>query len=641
MTMLVESGQATVDSVVHATTLVGNAIIEQRSFRTALVTSEGFIDVLSLRREFRYDIYDPHLTFPAPLIPRRFRFEVRERIDAGGTVLVPLSDSEITKVVGLITPDSFDSVAICLLHSYRNPSHEQLLAAAFHETYPTFLISISSDVVAQAGEYERTCAVAINAATQPLTAKYLSHIQTGLAEQGLPKEVYCMSSTGGLLATDVAARYPVRLLESGPVSGALGASEYGRLLGKPDLLSFDMGGTTAKACVIRAGSPSKVNEFEVARVQRLTRGSGLPVRLPAIDMLEIGAGGGSIARVDEVGLITVGPDSAGASPGPMCYGRGGREPTVTDANLLLGYSDPDYFLGGELVLDLVAAKAGIEQLARESKETPLRTAWGVHEIVSQNMANALRTHAIEKGVDYRKFCMIAFGGAGPTHAYRIAQLLKIREVLFPVGAGVFSAMGLLSAPLRFDDVHTYPTTMADMDPHVIDRLFAEMESKLRNLLAGAGIVSADVSFTRSVDLKYTGQANTVELQLARTTLDPNQIRDEFNRFYQEQYGWAIQSSPVEAVNWRCWASGPRPEFTPSVPASSSTTRRPQTKRPVFISPQLGFVSCSVWDRYDLLAGTTIHGPAVIEERECSIFLGPTASAVIDATGTVVMNLDIR
>jgi N-methylhydantoinase A len=631
-------GSGPLDSVVHATTLVGNAIIEHKSFRTALITTEGFADVLTLRREFRYDIYDPHLTFPPVLIPRRFRFEVKERINAKGEVLVPLTREEIARVIRLVDPDKFDSVAICLLHSYRNSSHERSLEASLHEHYPGLPVSASCDVVAQAGEYERTCAVAINAATQPLTAKYLSNIRSGLAERGLPEEVHCMSSTGGLLTRDTAAKYPVRLLESGPVSGALGAAEYGRLLGKPDLLSFDMGGTTAKACVIRGSMPARVNEFEVARVQRLTKGSGLPVRLPAIDMLEIGAGGGSIARVDEVGLITVGPDSAGASPGPMCYGTGGDHPTVTDANLILGYLDPAYFLGGELVLDAAVASAGFEVLAKKVQDTALRTAWGVHEIVSQNMANALRTHAIEKGVDYRKFSMIAFGGAGPTHAYRIARLLKMNEVIFPVGAGVFSAVGLLSAPLRFDSVRTAPAPLTDLDMNEVEGLFAEMESDLRTLLAAAGVALVQMTFTRSVDLKYTGQANTMELELGRRSFDSDLITEQFNRFYEEQYGWAIRSSPIEAVNWRCWAAGPRPEFTPSVEVSSSSARRAQSHRRVFISPERGFQDCKVLDRYGISPGARVAGPAIIEERECSIFVGPEASAVIDPSGTIVMTV---
>jgi N-methylhydantoinase A/oxoprolinase/acetone carboxylase beta subunit len=375
------TGPFEVSEVIHATTLVGNAVIERKGCRTALVTTRGFKDVLTLGREYRYDIYDTNIAFPPSLVPRRDRFEVTERMIATGEVLIPLDHSEVEAIARRIRRRKYEAVAVCLLHSYRNPSHEQRVGEILKSLCPDIEVSISSEILAQSGEYERTWAAVINAYAQPLADKYLARLSAGLQELGLEAELVCITSNGGLATAAAAARQPIRLLESGPVAGALGATHYGRTSGLTSLLSFDMGGTTAKACLIKEGAPATTMEYEVARLQRLTKGSGYPVKLGAVDMLEIGSGGGSIAWIDEMGLLNVGPESAGANPGPACYGRGGSRPTVTDANLVLGYLNADFFLGGQMKLDVEAAEAALGRLGAQMGLSTSRAAFGIHEIV--------------------------------------------------------------------------------------------------------------------------------------------------------------------------------------------------------------------------------------------------------------------
>ena len=624
--------------VIHATTLVGNAVIEHKGCRTALITTQGFRDVLTFGREFRYDIYDSNLTFPVPLVPRRDRIEVAERITAAGDVLTPLTPAEVEACIGTLKKGEYQAVAICLINSYRNDRHEKDLEEAIRRECPEVAVTRSSQIVAQLGEYERTCAAVMNAFVQPLTLAYLSRVVAGLERERLPSNLLCMSSNGGLLTATTAGRFPIRLMESGPVAGALGAAHHGGSHRLPDLLSFDMGGTTAKACVIQSGAPAVTNEFEVARVQRLTKGSGLPVKLPAIDMLEIGAGGGSIADVDHLGLISVGPESAGADPGPVCYGRGGRKPTVTDANLLLGYLNADFFLGGEMKLDAAAAESAIERLGEKAGMDAVRAAWGVHEIVSQNMANALRTHAIEKAVDYRNFALIAFGGAGPVHAHRIASLLNIGTVIFPWAAGVFSAFGMLTAPLRFDAVRTSPRPISALTSEQIATMYREIEGELEDLLNEAGLDRSQITFARSLDIRYIGQGVELEIPVPHSLATPGEIERRFLGAYSDRYGWTLRGAAVEVINWRVTAIGPLPNVMTTVNGHRPSGASLKGNRQVYLPEERRFTDCPVYDRYALVPGEWVAGPALIEERECTAFIGSNASAVVDPSRSIVMRL---
>ncbi|RMF90755.1 MAG: hydantoinase/oxoprolinase family protein, partial [Nitrospinota bacterium] len=398
-------------AVHHGTTLIINALIERKGARTGLITTRGFRDVLEFQREFRYDIYDLNLVFPSPLVPRFLRKEVTERTLYDGTILTPLQQDEAEQVVRELLDQGVEAIAVCLLHSYKNPAHERIIGEIVTRLAPQVALSLSSDILAELREYERTVLTVMNAYVQPLARRYLTHLHTRLREEGFQDVWHVMASNGGVLTVEKAATYPVRTLESGPVGGALAAAYYGKLTGFTDLLSFDMGGTTAKSCVIQKGEISITTDYEVARAKRFKKGSGFPVKLPIVDMIEIGAGGGSIARIDELGLITVGPESAGANPGPACYGLGGEEPTVTDANLILGYLNPDYFLGGAMRLDRDASLRAIQKIADPLGMTPVEAAWGIHEIVNTNMAEAARTHMVERGVDARTLTLFAYGGA--------------------------------------------------------------------------------------------------------------------------------------------------------------------------------------------------------------------------------------
>jgi len=627
-----------INQVIHATTLVGNAIIERKGARTSLICTRGFKDILTLGREWRYDIYDSHLTLPHPVVLRRDRFEVTERLGASGEVIIPLSRGEIEGVIDWLRQEGFPAVAVSLLHSYRNDTHERLLRDAIQDALPGLAITISSQVLPQAGEYERTCAAVMNASVQPLTTSYLDRLVSGLAARGVHRDLLCMSSTGGLVSAKTAARFPIRLLESGPVAGALGAAHYGTALQHGNLLAFDMGGTTAKACVIEDGRPGVTNEFEVARVQRLTKGSGLPVKMPAIDVLEIGAGGGSIARINDLGLVTVGPDSAGADPGPICYGLGGQLPTVTDANLLLGYLNPDYFLGGALKLDLASAERALTELGTQAGLSAARVSWGIHEIVSQNMANALRTHAIEKGADYRGFALVAFGGAGPMHAFRIAHLLNIPRVTFPWGAGVFSAVGLLTAPLQFDVVRTRHIALNELNSQIATSIYGELEEQLASVLADAGVSKQRISFQRTADLRYIGQGMEITVDVPRRLDDRAAFAEAFERAYKARYGWGLRSGQIEIVNWRCTARSPLPDFSFRVAKKESDDRLLKDSRQVYLGDGEGFQECLVYNRYAMPVGLKINGPSLVEEKECTLFVGPRATAVVDGSGGLQMTL---
>src|SRR5258708_5720628 len=495
-----------VQQLIHGTTLVTNAIIERTGARTALLATQGFRDSIEIGRETRYDLYAVMLEMPQPLVPRYLRFGVPQRTLADGTTLQELDGAFVEQLTRELAENGIDAVAIAFLNSFTNAAAEREARAIIQRAAPGMRVSISSEVVPEIREFERTSTTITNVYVQDRVEKYLRELQARLDRIGFTGSLFLIISSGGIVTVDTAMRFPVRLLESGPAGGALAAASYGAACGYDDLLSFDMGGTTAKFCIIDRGQPLIAREFEVDRRYRLKKGSGLPIKLPVIEMIEIGAGGGSIARIDPMGLLKVGPDSAGAEPGPVCYGLGGIEPTVTDADLVLGYLDPDYFLGGQLRIDLEAA----EQAIRERIADPLglsieEVAWGIHQIVNESMANTARVHTLERGKDPHRFPVFAFGGAGPAHGFRIAKALSSPALIVPFGAGVMSAVGFLTAPLAFDFVRTSPGPIDSLNWPGANALLGRMVAPGHTLLATSCILPEHISHRRVADTRYVGQ----------------------------------------------------------------------------------------------------------------------------------------
>jgi N-methylhydantoinase A len=634
---------AVVTHLVHGTTLITNAIIERKGAKTGLITTKGFRDALEIGRERRYDIYDISLENPEPLVPRFLRREVNERLDNTGRVVTPLNPDEALEVIRGLVADGIEALAVCLLHSFRNPAHELLFKKLVAEHFPYLACSLSCEVMPEIREYERTSTTVANVYVKPLAQQYLHKLNADLRALGLPRDIFIMLSNGGITSCGVAGEYPIRLIESGPAAGALAAVFYGTHKKLEQVISFDMGGTTAKICLIDHGKPLLTTDFEAARVYRFKKGSGLPLKVPVIEMIEIGAGGGSIARVDKLGLLKVGPDSAGAEPGPVCYDRGGEEPTVTDADLVLGYLSPDYFLGGKMRLNLEKAKRTIEdKIARPLKVDLLRAAWGIHQVVNENMANAARIHLVEKGRDPRDYNLIAFGGAGPVHAYRVAERLKLKTLVCPLAAGVTSAFGMLTAPLAFDFVQSYVTSLSDLDFAVLERLYADMEARGRELLLAAG-VEGEISLTRSADMRYLHQGSEIRVPLPPgqlTSDDLSALRRAFAEEYERLYKRLNPGVEIEVVNWRLVASGPQPQITLRPPETTgrSLTAARKGERSVYLPEHNGFVPCSVYDRYLLPVGATFAGPAVVEERECTVVIGPGAQANVDEEQNLVITL---
>jgi N-methylhydantoinase A len=636
-------GPARVRAVVHGTTLATNALIERKGARTALLTTEGFRDALEIRHEGRYDMYDLLIDPPAPLVPRHLRYQVAERLLPDGSVLRPLDEAGARRVVAGLVADGVEAVAICLLHAYLNPVHERRLAELVREAAPSIVVSCAADVVPEIREYERTSTTTANVYVAPLMARYLEDLERRLAGLGVPGQLYIMQSSGGIALPPLARRLPIRLVESGPAAGALAAAQAARERGDRKLLSFDMGGTTAKACVIDDGAPLVAREFEVARADRFKKGSGLPVRVPVIEMIEIGAGGGSLARVDRMGLLKVGPDSAGADPGPACYNLGGRQPTVTDADLLLGYLDAEFFLGGRMRLDRAAAeRAVLEHVARPLGLDVTAAAWGIHRVVNENMAAAARIHGIERGRDLRAYPLFAFGGAGPVHCWQVARILKTPRILLPFGAGAMSAWGLLAAPLAFDFVRTLRARLDAADWEALNGLFAEMESEGRALLARAGVAAETVKVARIAEMRYAGQGHEVEAPVPGGRLSADSlaaITASFESAYRALYHRLPQGVPIEALNWRVTVSAPPPALafggtTGGGPAAAAVKR---TRRAWFAETD-GWVHAPVYDRYALAPGTTFDGPAIVEERESTAIVGPGAHCRVDEGRTIVVEM---
>jgi N-methylhydantoinase A len=632
-----------VRAVAHGTTLATNALIERKGARTALLTTEGFRDALEIRREGRYDMYDLLIDPPAPLVPRHLRREVPERLLPDGAVLRPLDEAAARRVIAELVDAGVEAVAICLLHAYLNPLHERRLATLVREAAPHLAVSCSSDVVPEIREYERASTTTANVYVAPLIARYLEDLERRLQGLGLPGQLYVMQSSGGIALPPLARRVPIRLVESGPAAGALAAAQAARNRGDSRLLSFDMGGTTAKACVIDGGAPLVAREFEVARADRFKKGSGLPIRVPVIEMIEIGAGGGSIARVDRMGLLKVGPDSAGADPGPACYNVGGRQPTVTDADLLLGYLDAEFFLGGRMRLDRAAAERAVSELvAQPLGLDPTAAAWGIHRVVNENMAAAARIHGIERGRDLRAYPLFAFGGAGPVHCWQVARILKVPRILLPFGAGAMSAWGLLAAPLAFDFVRTVRARLDQADWDALTRLFVEMEDEGRELLARAGVAVGEVLVSRIAEMRYVGQGHEVEAPMPAGRLSSESlpaITTSFEDAYRALYHRLPQGVAIEALNWRVTVSGPAPAIAFGGAAGSRpATEAVKATRRAWFAEASGWTDTPVYDRYALGAGTTFAGPAIVEERESTAVIGPGARCRVDDGLTIVVTM---
>ena len=630
--------------VTYGTTLVANLLLERKGVRVGLIATEGFRDVLETGTEQRYDMYDLTARRAEPLVPRYLRKTIAERMSWDGQVLAPLDPASLDPIVSTFEEYGVETIAVALMHSYRNPSHERTIRDYLRNRYPQYGVSLSSEVAPEVREYPRTSTTVANAYVDPPLRKHLSEMERGLRSLGFGGVVYMMLSEGGVTTLEAARSFPVRLVESGPAAGAMAAAFYGEALGYQDLLSFDMGGTTAKLCLITNARPSRTSEFEVAREHRFKKGSGLILKVPAIDMIEIGAGGGSIAYVDPLGLMKVGPQSAGADPGPACYGLGGIEPTVSDADLVLGLLNPDYFLGGEMDLDRTSARRAIkDRLAEPMGMSVTRAAQGIHEVVNENMATAARMHAAEQGLDIRGSALVAFGGAGPIHAYRVAKLLGLNRVICPLGAGVMSSIGMLVAPKSFASVQSYISQLDNVDWNHVSGIYEGMESTAVELLAAAGVEVEDIKIERSADMRYVGQGFEIEVPVPNGQLRPDSretLAAAFSATYESLFGRILSDVQVEAITWRMSASEPppRPNIRFRTAEASTQSRGLKGERPIFLAEEGRFVDCPVFDRYGLEPGATLDGPAIVEERESTVFVGPDTRCTIDEHMNLVMSL---
>ena len=629
-------------TLIHGTTLVTNALIERKGAPTALLTTAGFRDAVEIGREHRYELYDLNLELPKPLVPRHLRFDVPERVAADGTVLQTLDENFVRRLVTELRDKGIQAIGVCYLNSFRNPSHELRTAEIIAQVAPKIRVSLSSEVVAEIREFQRTSTTLVNVYVQRRVSDYLAQLQARLDKIGFVGSFFVMLSSGGIATRETASRFPVRLLESGPAAGALAAAQGGIFAGHPDLLSFDMGGTTAKLCVVHNGQPLKTHEFEVDRVYRFRKGSGLPVRIPVIDMIEIGAGGGSIARIDSLGLLKVGPESSGAVPGPVCYGQGGTDPTVTDADLVLGYLDPNYFLGGKMKLDLDGARRSLDRLGAKLKMTAEHVAWGIHQIVNENMSNAARAHLGERGKDPRRLPIYAFGGAGPVHGYRVAEILRLPRLISPFGAGVGSTFGLLAAPLAFDFVRSAYSRLDQTDWRFANGLLDEMAEEGRKILVESGLAPHAISYQRTADMRYVGQGHEVSVMLPDGTLGPEHVTAialAFEETYRALYGRQGPDVPLEVINWRVVASGPQPAMNIKLSRDiANHTDAEKVSRSAYFPEYGRYVDTAVYNRYALAPGMKFTGPAIVEERESTLIIGVGGRGRVDERLDVIVEV---
>jgi len=624
-----------VDLIIHGTTLATNAIIERKGARTALLTNEGFRDVIAMGNESRYDQYDLNITLPEPLVPRHLRLPVSERLDNTGQVLKALDEDSVRALIPTLRRERVESVAVGLLHAFVNGEHEKRIRTILNEELPEVPVSLSSEVSPEMREWERFSTTVANAYVQPMMARYLRLLEAQLRHGGFTAPLFLMMSGGGLTTIETACRFPIRLVESGPAGGAIFSAHIARECGMDRVLSFDMGGTTAKICLIDDFQPQTSRSFEVARVGRFRKGSGLPLRIPVIEMVEIGAGGGSIAHVDALARIEVGPESAGANPGPACYGHGGTKPTVTDANLTLGRYDPARFAGGTIPLDVAAAGAALlAEVGGPLGLPPEMAALGVIEIVDENMTNAARVHAIESGKTYEGRTLIAFGGGGPVHACRLAEKVGIRRVLIPSGAGVGSAIGFLRAPVGYEVVRSLYQRLSTLDTDAVNALLTSMAEEAREVL-NFGQPGQPMTETRLAFMRYTGQGHEIPVQLPNrrlTALDAVTICSSYETEYARFFDRSVPGSDVEIMSYAVILSAPAPYVAP-VPSSANPTFPRSTRWQLVRDTASGTATqWPVYDRATLGAGDTIDGPAIIVEVETSTLVGSSWRSFVNGAG---------
>ena len=647
--LLAAHGVKTADirRVVHATTLFANALIERKGAVTGLLTTRGFRDNLELGRERKYELYDLNIESPRPLVPRDLRLEIGERVDASGTVLETLDAAEVLAQADALIARGVNSIAVVFLHAYANAVNERAAAAALASKSPQLAITTSHEVVSEIREFERASTAVANAYIKPLASQYLDQMAAQLAALGINAPLLLMLSNGGMTHVDEAKRTPVQLLESGPAAGALAAAYFGGDC--RNLLAFDMGGTTAKLSLIDDGEPLVAYGFEAARQKRFTEGSGLPIRISTIELIEIGAGGGSIAHADAIGLLKVGPQSAGSEPGPACYGRGGLEPTVTDANLMLGYLNPDYFAGGTLTIEVEKAQRAIVTLAQKLGITPTQAAWGIHDIVNENMAGAARVHVAERGRDPRRYSLLTTGGGGPLHGYYVARKLGLKQLICPPFAGVASALGLLAAPAKIDRVATVNLRLEGGDWARLEAAFKALETAAREVIAQTGFEFSDLRVQRFADGRFAGQGFNLVAALPEGPYDGADgaatqaaLQGAFEDSYREKFAITPPQVAIEFINIRVSASAAVADAAAvaqsSLAGGGARGGRVRGQRPVYFPEAGDYVTTAVYDRSTLAAGTLIAGPAVVEEAGSTLVLPPGASATVVANGNIVVTV---
>ena len=629
--------------VIHGTTLATNAMIERKGAKTALIVTEGFRDSIEMAFENRFEQYDIFMDKPAPLVPRDLRLGVRERLDGRGTVLVPLDEEAVRALAPGLERAGIEAVAIGFMHAYLDGRHERRTREILSDLLPTVAFSLSSEVSPEIREYERWSTTVANAYVQPVMGRYLGRLDTALRARKFACPLFMMTSGGGLMTLDTARRLPIRLVESGPAGGAILAAGLARQCGLDKVLSFDMGGTTAKICLIDDGEPQHSRTFEVARQYRFLKGSGLPLRIPVIEMVEIGAGGGSIAYVDDLQRINVGPESAGAEPGPACYGRGGARPAVTDADVVLGRLDPAYFAGGTIPLEPDRAAAAIDRaIGAPLGLARLEAALGISEIVEENMANAARVHAVERGKDLQARTLIAFGGAAPLHAARLAEKLGIRRVLIPSGAGVGSAFGFLQAPVAYEVARSRYVRLDDtFDTSLVNALFAEMRAEAEAVVA-AGAPDARLIETRTADMRYRGQGHEITVDLPPGEFDAasrTRLAAAFGEAYASTYGRIIPGLDTEIMNWTLRLAAVREPLPPCPPQPADRSVRPNGHRALFSPTDLALQQVATYRRDGLGPGSVVHGPAVIAEDETTTIVPQGFTARINPLSAILLEKD--
>ena len=633
--------------IVHATTLFTNALIERRGAVTGLLTTAGFADTLEIGRERKFELYDLNIAKPEPLVPRHRRLEVAERVRADGTVARKLDARSVAAQARRLVDGGVTSIAIVFLHAYANPRHEAQAAKLVAKRHPKIAVTTSHEVAPEIREYERASTTVANAYIKPLARQYLDAMARRVAGLGIPAPLLLMLSSGGLTHVAEAERTPVQMLESGPAAGALAAAFFGRDDSRGNLLAFDMGGTTAKLSLVDGGEPLTAYAFEAARQKRFLEGSGLPIRISTIELIEIGAGGGSIAHVDEIGLLKVGPRSAGSQPGPASYGLGGVEPTVTDADFLLGYLNPDYFAGGEMAIDMPAARAALEGLATRVKLGPIECAWGIHDVVNENMAGAARVHIAERGRDPRDYALLCTGGAGPVHAYYVAKKLGLRQVICPPAAGVASALGLLVAPARVDRVATVGLRLDRDSGATLESAFRRLETEARAVMADTGLKLDTATVRRLADGRFLGQGFDLVVDLPDGPYDDSdacrqKLTAAFETAYREKFTLTPPDVPVEFINIRVAVRAPvAGESVAGMALSGQASGgggAVKGVRPAYFPEHRGFAETTVYDRARLAPGDEIRGPAVVEEEGSTLVIGPGGTARVAATGNIVVTL---